>query len=480
MHLAFLSPAFGSVVDTDHPAAEPVAALAKALLAQGHAVRAVLPMLEGVDPLALGLARRLRPVEVRIGDREERLVVYEGRTPGGIDLTVLDHEEMLREAPTLSSGDPPTRALRTALFAEAALQWVQQAEQTFDVVHVHGTLGAVVARIASERDLAWLWTLYGVGEHRFGPPLATSGPEVTEAELVAEALRHVPRLVVPSRAFLTALRRGRMGTALATALDEQGPAVMAIEGGLDEATWNPSTDPLLEFHFDPVDLRGKWRGRAALQRRVGLEARDDVPLLHADVTDDAVAERLAATLSTAMHNELQVVLTLAADLATPGREALERLAGRFEERVRLLSNRDARTLHRCLAAADLCLLAQPWAAEPSAALAALRYGALPLAARGTAFEDVLVDCDAALRTGTGFLYDPEEPGEPGPAIQRATAAWHRRDAFEQLQRRVMRRDVSWSRAASRYLRVYDQLAAARDGGDAGADGPRPALETSPA
>ncbi len=477
MHLAFLSPAFGSVVDTDHPIAEPVAALAKALVGQGHAVRAVLPMLEGVDPLALGLARRLRPVEVRLGDRKERLVVYEGRTPGGIDLTVLDHEEALREAPTLTAGDPATRALRTALFAEAALQWTEQAEQTVDVVHVHGILGAAVARIASERDVAWLWTLYGVGEGRFGPPLVTGGADVTEAELVAEAMRRVPQLVVPSRAFLAALEQGRMGTAVAAALDERGPAVLAIEGGLDDATWNPSTDPLLEFHFDPIDLRGKWRGRAALQRRLRLEARADVPLLHADVTDDVVAERLAAALPTAMHNDLQVVLTLDPGLGTPAREALDRLAERFEERIRLHPSRDARTLHRCLAAADLCLLAQPRATEPSAALAALRYGALPLAPRGTAFEDVLVDCDAALRTGTGFLYAPDEPGEPGPVVQRATAAWHRREAFEQLQRRVMRRDVSWSRAANRYLRVYDQLAAARDAADAPAPEPRPTADT---
>jgi starch synthase len=88
---------------------------------------------------------------------------------------------------------------------------------------------------------------------------------------------------------------------------------------------------------------------------------------------------------------------------------------------------------------------------------AQRYGAFPVAHATGGLRDTVVDCDAALETGTGFLFD--EPTAPAlvAATQRAIAAVkHPRAGV--LRRRVMRLDLGWDRPARRYEQIYRGLA----------------------
>jgi starch synthase len=72
--------------------------------------------------------------------------------------------------------------------------------------------------------------------------------------------------------------------------------------------------------------------------------------------------------------------------------------------------------------------------------------------------DTVVDCDAALETGTGFLFDDD--GDLQAALARALAAY-RSAKWSKLVRRVMRRDLGWDRPARRYLQIYRQTIGAK-------------------
>src|SRR5690606_3489249 len=92
---------------------------------------------------------------------------------------------------------------------------------------------------------------------------------------------------------------------------------------------------------------------------------------------------------------------------------------------------------------------------------AQRYGALPIGRAKGAVADSVVDCDAKLTTGNGFLHAPAD-GEAGDeallaAVQRAIAAYAKRPAFEKLRARAMRADLGWERAAYLYERLYESL-----------------------
>jgi starch synthase len=85
-----------------------------------------------------------------------------------------------------------------------------------------------------------------------------------------------------------------------------------------------------------------------------------------------------------------------------------------------------------------------------------RYGALPVAHATGGLCDTIVDCDAKLETGTGFLF-----GEPSVeallgAAERAIAA-RTLPRWPALVRRVMRLDRGWDRPARRYEQLYRSL-----------------------
>ncbi|MCC6903855.1 MAG: glycogen synthase GlgA, partial [Polyangiaceae bacterium] len=88
-------------------------------------------------------------------------------------------------------------------------------------------------------------------------------------------------------------------------------------------------------------------------------------------------------------------------------------------------------------------------------LVAQRYGALPIARAVGGLTDTIVDCDAALETGTGFLFDDETEEALLGAMGRALAAFAS-PSFPRLRRRVMRLDLGWDRPGRRYLQVYRQ------------------------
>jgi starch synthase len=89
---------------------------------------------------------------------------------------------------------------------------------------------------------------------------------------------------------------------------------------------------------------------------------------------------------------------------------------------------------------------------------AQRYGAVPVAHATGGLVDTIVDCDAKLETGTGFLFDAASADALLGAAERAAAA-RLLPRWGALVRRVMRLDRGWDRPARRYEQLYRSLAA---------------------
>jgi starch synthase len=87
---------------------------------------------------------------------------------------------------------------------------------------------------------------------------------------------------------------------------------------------------------------------------------------------------------------------------------------------------------------------------------AQRYGALPVAHATGGLCDTILDCDAKLETGTGFLFDSPTVDALVGATERAIAA-RTLPGWRALIRRVMRLDRGWDRPGRRYEQLYRSL-----------------------
>lgn len=465
---------------TPYSGASPVGdacwALPKALKGRGHDVTIVAPLYGFIDPASRSLARRLRKVTVSLGDERCAFEVYDARTPAGIDVMFLGHEVLFRPCRAVPTGADPEDGVRFGAFAKAALEVARADEKGFDVIHCHDWPSALVPVLAKleEIELATVLTVHdarvqGVFErdvlHRLGLPnvlFATDGLEHQgKVNFLKGGILEADRVTTVSPTYARELTREGGGFGLERLLRERGKDFTGITGGVDVAVWNPATDAHLESRFDPMDLTGKRRSKAGLQRDLELPIRDDVALITAlgPLHPSSGLDVLARIVSRVMRNDVQ--LAIVAD-GEPQDESLvtvlEEHARRWPDRLAIRSKPSDALVHRALAGSD-CVIVPPRQAPGGAVqMRAMRYGALPIGRAVASVADSVVDCDAKLTTGTGFLYDGDDGDDALlAAVQRAIAAYTKRNAFEKVRARAMRADQGWERSAYLYERVYESL-----------------------
>ncbi len=431
--------------------AEVSSALPKALRGLDHRVTVLSPLYRQIDPAALSLARRLTTLNVEVADREFRCELYAGRTSAGVHLMFIGNDELFLPVASLCDGEPSgsSQSLGRQVFAHAVAQLLGSPEADFDAVHAFGYEGvACFGAAALPGNVTLVGTLFDV------PGAASTDAETHRLFQAGLARAH----------HRTAATRG-----LASSINhsvEPTSNVEVVPSGVDGSIWNPMTDACLAARFDPVDQQGKAHCKAALQREVGLPVRSEVPLLGAIASGGrsqsrengaAAHDRLANLAPQILRNDMQWVVL---QEHAAGASAWRDLAERWPDRIQVRSGTDASFYHRLLGGADL-MLCVPLGATPAPASSAFRqraerYGCVPIVPRGGGVGEGVVDCDAQLESGTGFVaHTVDDDGEELLAVvRRALGSFAMPEAFAQLRARAMNIDNSWERSARLYDRLY--------------------------
>ncbi|HEY6556832.1 MAG TPA: glycogen/starch synthase [Polyangiaceae bacterium] len=451
--------------------ADAVASLAKALRQLGHEVTVALPRYKSLESSGLMAARRLTPLALSSG---AEVTVYDGQLPSGVKLVLFD-APVLFDRPGIfgeDGQDYPDNAKRFGLLCEAAAALLRQRAQqakAFDILHVHDWPAALVPVLlrTTGPSVPSVLTIHDVSRQGIFPNKDLDALGVP-AELVEEALKlggkinmlkagvsFADAITSVSAAYTAELSSAERAGALAEVISASGKPLIGIANGLDYGVYNPATDPALVSRYDAEDASNKARSKVAMLRECNLELDSGAPLVA--VVGDADKERgldlAAAALPHLLKNPVSVVF------AVRGR-------ARFIEKAATLAQTNADVLclvrdytdaqrHRMLAAADILLHTGRHEPSGAGAMAAHRYGALPVAFATGGVLDVVVDCDAGLETGTGFLFEAMTQKELIGGVARALAAYAS-PAWPRLVRRVMRLDHNWDRPARRYLQVYRQ------------------------
>lgn len=456
------------------PAGRAASALPKALRGLDHHVTVVAPLYAPVDPDALQLARRLTRLELDLGGEATACELYDGRTAAGVDLLFIGHDALFGQADSMADGDAATVARRAGLFARAVAGLVETRDPRPELLHAHDWPGALgVAR--AQGSVPTVLTVYDVtGDGRFaadqastlGIPDGARGPagavESGRVDALVAGLVCANRVTTGSPTYARQVLGGDEGAGLSAVFADLGGRFVGIAHGVDGAVWNPATDPHLVSRFDPMDLAGKRRNKAALQQAMGLPLRPDACLVGYLAADDGGSggDLLAGAAEDALRNDLQLAVRI--DPGNPGADELAALAERFEDRLAVRPRGGDDDAHLLIGGADVLVVPAQRAPAGHLEMCAQRYGTLPVVRHVGAFADSVVDCDADLHTGSGFTFDEATAADLGAALARAVSGFTKVDEFRALQRRVMRIDHSWERTARLYDRQYRLAAGIED------------------
>jgi starch synthase len=450
-----------------------VSALSKALCQLEHKVTVAVPRHPGFEGGSVLAARRLTPLALPGGDS---VTVLDGQLPTGATLVLFDVPGLFDHPQIYAEEGPAGDAARYAVLSSAATALAaQRAErgEAFDVVHLHDwpAAGTALGLSRTRGKTATVLTIHdgfrrGVvpageaGRYGVGPDMDDLCREGDGVSLLAAGAAAADAVTALSPTVATDLLDATRFGALSRALASREAPALGILGGLDYAVYNPATDSLLKARYDAEDPSNKGSTKTELLKKSRLELATERPLVAVvvDPQEGGVDLALESVPRLLKHDvSLLVLVRKDADLAARIAAFRDDADPRLASEVVL----DDATLRRAAAAADIVVYPARYDGAATWARVAERYGALPVARATGAHVDAIVDCDAALETGTGFLFDDEAPDSLIGAVARALSAY-RSPRWAVLRRRVMRLDLAWDRPARRYVQVYRQAIAHRN------------------
>jgi starch synthase len=465
--------------------ADVAGALPKALAALGHDVRIATPAYARIEHAAAERRWDIAPhpvtLRVPVGGGLIPAGVLHTRLPGArVPVYFLAERSLFGRDGIYGYDDDPYRFAffgRAALdLAVAALGWRP------DIVHAHdwhaaaavfwlATAGSFDARYARLPTVLTVHNLQHQGRtsrdilRYLGIGNGSLREEgYGEVNLLARGLYHATMIstVSPTYAREILTREGGAGLdgLLAYRHDVHG-----IINGIDADTWNPATDPRLAAPYDADRLAERGKNKRALQARVRLPLRDDVPLVGMVSRLDNqkgldITGHVVHLLLNHHAGEAQFVVLGAG--AAAYEDMFRHLGGYHQYSMSAVFGHDSELAPLIYAGSDIFVMPSRWEPCGLGQLLAMRYGSVPVVRATGGLADTVHD------GVTGFTFRDYSAEAFWEALRRALVTYrHDPLAWAAMQREGMRRDSSWAVSARAYEQLYEwAVARVRGGRDA--------------
>ena len=232
-----------------------------------------------------------------------------------------------------------------------------------------------------------------------------------------------------------------------------------IVNGIDYGMWDPSTDKLLAAPYDVTDvIEKKKKNKLAMQESLGLEQDENkfVIGLISRLTDQKGLDLVNAIVPQLMDGNTQVVVLGTGDAF-------------YEDSFRYYENAykgsfcayiayDESLAHGIYAGSDAFFVPSRFEPCGLTQLIAMHYGTVPIVRETGGLKDTVEPFNQYTGEGNGFTFDRYESGLLLDATNRAkTIFFEYREAWDEIVKRNMNKDVSWEVSAKQYRQLYVEM-----------------------
>lgn len=284
----------------------------------------------------------------------------------------------------------------------------------------------------------------------------TCGPDAVN--YMQGALNYTDAITTVSPTYAEEIKTPDFGEHLDGILRRRAPILQGIVNGIDTTAFDPTTDPRIAANYSVQDRAGKAECKSRLQQELGLEVRDDRPLMVmvTRLTRQKGMDLVTYALDRILSGGVQVAVLGTGD--TEYENALRYFEGKYPGTMAARIQFDPALSQRMYAGADLFLM--PSLFEPCglSQMIAMRYGTLPIVRETGGLKDTVIPYNQYTGEGTGFSFTHFNGDEMADAVFRAARLfWDNRDAFNGLVENAMKADSSWKRSADAYIALYHNL-----------------------
>lgn len=292
-------------------------------------------------------------------------------------------------------------------------------------------------------------------EYFIPPSMEPNLPEWARLFPLPLGLVSANRIIAVSPSYAAEILTPEFGCSLESYLQSRQDAVSGILNGLDQASWDPTTDPDIPAQFGSHNLEERRKNREALLRELNLKIIPEAPLI---IIISRMDQQKGIDLAIEALHQLDNRPWQAAILGT-GAPLLEagcrHLQETFPDRVRSILKFDAHLARRMYAGGDMILMPSRYEPCGLAQMIAMRYGCVPVARATGGLKDTIHDISSP--GATGFLFKEATVEALIGALEAAITKFTDLPEWKKLQLRGMQMDFSWERSALDYAHVYQSL-----------------------
>lgn len=460
--------------------ADAVGALASTFADRGHEVIVFLPgyRVALAHPDA-GTARRRLRLKIEMGDRFASCDILEFSPKRNLSVFLVSREEFFDRAGVYGNGerDYEDNDNRYILFTKAVVETLRVLELRADILHAHDwptALLPIFLRYAERRHgvtlaLKTVFTIHNLAFQGVFPRTAFARMNLPDEFMSIDGLEFygqvsfmkagilfADQVTTVSPQYAREIQTSEFGCGLEGVLHTRADDLVGLLNGIDTTVWNPAIDPLLPARYSADDLSGKGVCRTELLKRMNWPASFAGPIFGvvARLTEQKGISLLLANRNFFLTQDVKLVVLGTGEGALV--KALTEWADGASDKVKLSLQLDESMSHLVEAGSDFFVM--PSLFEPCGLnqMYSQAYGTIPIVSRVGGLIDTVVDIDDDPAGGSGIMFAPTAPGL-GKGLARAMELFKNPARFRAIQKRGMRRDFGWNRAAALYEQLYENV-----------------------
>ena len=363
-----------------------------------------------------------------------------------------------------------------AFFTRAVLDALPHLGFTPDVVHCNDWHVAMLPMLAKtqyrggmQEKIKWLLTIHNIAfQGKFGFDYVQDllgvedkyyTPEFMEMDGCANFLKagcvFADRINTVSPRYAEEIKTAYFGEGLEGILSARSHELSGIINGIDVKTFNPYTDAAICAKYSKGRIGGKKLCKLDLQRSMGLQEREDAPLVAmvTRMTEQkgfSLVERMIDELLS--YNDMQFMLLGSGDKEFE--DFMREAEGRYPGRLCAYIGYNEELSHKVYAGADFLLMPSRFEPCGLSQMIAMRYGALPIVRETGGLADSVIPYNQFTGEGTGFSFANYNAHEMKDTVLLALDCYRKPELMAQLVKNAMEADFSFSRSAEEYAKLY--------------------------